>query len=289
MLKVVGFIFLIFKIFSADLIVFSYDRPLQLYALLESIEKNVQGIDRLVVIYRASKEDYSKGYDEVFLRFDQVIPRKQNHFFAQTQFKKVLLQSLFSKGNERTQYVLFGVDDIIVKQKVDLRKIEQYLEEKGAYAFFLRLGLNITGSYMWRTITGLPNTLKRLKEDVYEFTFTPGFIEWDYPNNLDMTVYRKNDIAPFFCKKEYVNPNDLESKWNKIRSKNLLGLCFMESKIVNIPLNLVNHSTNRHAGYFDTETLNQFFKNRLKMDVSTFSTYQHSTPHVDYIPKFIER
>ena len=50
---------------KADLVVFSYDRPLQLYAFLESTEKYVTGVGDLVVIYRASSEQFQKGYEVV--------------------------------------------------------------------------------------------------------------------------------------------------------------------------------------------------------------------------------
>jgi len=43
---------------NTDLIVFSYDRPLQLYALLESLESYVTGLAQISVIYRVSRDAF---------------------------------------------------------------------------------------------------------------------------------------------------------------------------------------------------------------------------------------
>ena len=50
---------------TADLIIFSYDRPMQLFALLESIEKNVVGLNKTNVIYRSSNNEFEVGYEIV--------------------------------------------------------------------------------------------------------------------------------------------------------------------------------------------------------------------------------
>ena len=44
----------------ADLIIFSFNRPMQLYALLESVEKYLTGIEETVIIYRAGNERFLK-------------------------------------------------------------------------------------------------------------------------------------------------------------------------------------------------------------------------------------
>ena len=45
---------------NVDIIIFSYDRPLQLYAFLESIDQYCVGVGKCFVLYRASDKDYEK-------------------------------------------------------------------------------------------------------------------------------------------------------------------------------------------------------------------------------------
>lgn len=64
-LFVLSCIFLCFsKILGAEteLIIFSYDRAMQLYALLESISLRTKGIDQISVLCRASNSLHAKAY-----------------------------------------------------------------------------------------------------------------------------------------------------------------------------------------------------------------------------------
>jgi len=57
----------------ADVVVFSYNRPIQLYAFLESAENLMTGAGEVHVIYRADTQELSAGYDVVAHDFDYVI------------------------------------------------------------------------------------------------------------------------------------------------------------------------------------------------------------------------
>ena len=48
---------------AADLVIFSYDRPLQLYAFLESVQRYVTGLSKISVICRMSDGQYRQGYE----------------------------------------------------------------------------------------------------------------------------------------------------------------------------------------------------------------------------------
>ncbi len=63
---------------KADLLIFSYNRPLQLYALLESIEKHMTGTDQLFVLYRADPS-FQAAYEKLKNRFPKVIWSFQIH------------------------------------------------------------------------------------------------------------------------------------------------------------------------------------------------------------------
>ena len=61
---------------KADLIIFSYNRPLQLYALLESVQKDVTGLGETTVLYRADGP-FAAGYEKVKAAYPQVQFRAQ--------------------------------------------------------------------------------------------------------------------------------------------------------------------------------------------------------------------
>ena len=64
------FFFTCFVFSSVDLVVFSYDRPLQLFAFLESTNQFVSGLGEISIIYRYSDENYEKAYQKVFDYFE---------------------------------------------------------------------------------------------------------------------------------------------------------------------------------------------------------------------------
>lgn len=76
------------ELLQADLIIFSYQRPLQLYALLESVEQRVRALKNIFVIYRADDAAFQAAYVEVKGTFSNVKFYRQenprwilNHFY----------------------------------------------------------------------------------------------------------------------------------------------------------------------------------------------------------------
>src|SRR5690242_6447246 len=103
---------------NVDAVIFSFDRPLQLYALLESIEKYMRGLNEIHVIYRSSNTEYQTAYLHVFEHYPSVKQHAQGANPKQ-DFKPLTLQATFDSPAE---YVIFAVDDIVVKDMVDLRE-----------------------------------------------------------------------------------------------------------------------------------------------------------------------
>ncbi|MDB6081733.1 MAG: hypothetical protein JWO53_1005 [Chlamydiia bacterium] len=270
-----------------DTIAFSFDRPLQLYAYLESTEKYLRGVGVTHVIYRATNEDYERAYLEVAHRFPTTIFHKQS-IEPHNNFKELVLSSLYSKDSP-SSYMLFAVDDLIVKDYVDLEVCTQALEEQQAWGFFLRLGKNINYCYMIDKSTPLPKGVD-LEKNMFCRQFFQGDGDWGYPNTTDMTVYRKNDLTQFLQNEEFINPNSLELSWQKWIKMDGKGLCFQTSKNINIPLNVVNLSwCNRHNHSFTPQELLEKFGQGKKMDITAFHQIENISPHIDLMPTFVDR
>jgi hypothetical protein len=272
---------------GVDVVVSSFDRPLQLYAYLESQEHYLTGVNQTHIIYRASEARFEKAYRQVQKRFPEAHFHKQSTH-PKSDFKPLVWASIYS-SKSASPYVMFAVDDIIFTDYVDLKVCTKAIEDYKAWGFFLRLGKNITYCYM-KNKPSLPPVGKDLG-DMFTWKFGDGKGDWRYPNNTDNTIYRKKDIQAFLKNEKYTNPNTLEVHWQKWRNMKKMGLCFQTSKNINIPCNCVQQSykENRHNQTYTTDELLAKFQQGLKIDILKFYQVNNNSPHVDYVPTFTPR
>lgn len=274
---------------KADLVIFSFNRPIQLYALLESVEKYITGIDETHVIYRSTNNSYEAAYQEVINRFKETKFHKQGQN-PSADFKPLTLEATFLSPSD---YVIFAVDDIIVKDYFDLSSDIELMERTGAYGFYYRLGKNITWCYMLNRADPVPQ-LMQISSDTYAWKICNGNFDWGYPNTVDMTLYKKSQIAKEFNEMVYQAPNPLEGRWacsiSVSVAKSKIALCHEQSKIVNLPLNLVQAShSNRNSGLYSSIDLLDKFNAGLKIDISKLYKINNVSAHIDFVPTFIER
>ncbi|MDR3646003.1 MAG: putative sugar O-methyltransferase [Candidatus Babeliales bacterium] len=267
---------------KADLIVFSYDRPMQLYAFLESKEKYIKNVGEVHVIYRTSNNDYTQAYDVVKSQFSSVKFYKQGNN-PHYDFKVLTLNCAF---NSRNDYLMFAVDDIIITDYIDLEECVKALQSSNAYAFYLRLGFNINECYMMRVQSPAPKNIK-LNDKIFSYKFSDGQGSWCYPNNVDMTIYRKDDIKADLLKIDMISPERLEFNWSNLADTNKTGLFFEHSKMVNIPLNLCySNSVNRNMNLYSTTELLKKFNEGQRFDINKFYKIDNNAPHMEYKPEF---
>ena len=269
----------------ADIVLFSCDRPLQLFACLESIHRYFVGYEQIHVICRASNERYLAGYESLASDFPDV------HFVFQGKepkkdFKPLLLKTLFESPSE---YVLFGTDDEIVTDFADLKTCMQMMSQTGAYGFYLRLGSHISYSYQLGRDQAIPSSID-LGSGIYAWNLKAGFSDWDFPHTLDMTLYKKSVLKMPFEKMRYKTPNSLEFSWAKeFHPENEVGLYFEHSKVVNIPLNVVGRTGNPHMNYLTAPELQSKFEQGLKINIEPLYRVDNSSPHFEYYPDFVLR
>jgi len=95
-------------------IIFSKDRPMQLHLLLESILLNFDVEDyKLNILYKASNDEYDRGYNMIKDLFPQFTYKKEE------SFKQDLL-SLFNNS----KYTVFLTDVDIIYQSFKLNNDE---------------------------------------------------------------------------------------------------------------------------------------------------------------------
>ncbi len=272
---------------KADLVIYSFDRPLQLYSLLESIHNYVAGLGTITVIYRTSNEQFEAAYQEIKNEFCAITMEKQS-LNPRADFKKLTMQAVFKNPHK---YILFAVDDIIVTDYIDVSKSIVLLQEHQAYGFYFRLGKNLTHCYAFNSRQNLP-PFKEVESDVFAWQFSRGQLDWGYPNTVDMALYKKEDIIPYIVGIPYYSPNSFEGCWasKDAAIKNRYGLCHSHTKIVNIPLNVVQQEAkNRNMNLFTSDQLLKVFIDGKKIDIYQLYKIDNKAVHMEYKPTFINR
>lgn len=273
---------------DVDLIVFSYNRPLQLYCFLESAKHYITGLAQIYVLYRSGNQDFEKAYLSVKNSFSNEIFCNQSFEKNGTDFKDVFLDIFSNKS--KSEYIIFAVDDIIVTDFINVGTCVEALEKTNAYGFYLRAGKNITENI------NLPlnvhvEEINEIVPGIFAWNFKDGSGGvWRYPNTVDMTIYRKKDITAALNNLNYKSPNTLEGMWGKNANLDLIGLCFEKSKIVNVPLNLVQQNwKNKYMDGFEADKLLAIFQKGLKIDIKQLHNINNKAPHIFYGPKFVSR
>jgi glycosyltransferase involved in cell wall biosynthesis len=271
---------------KADILIFSFDRPMQLYACLESISRYMSGYENLTVLYRSSSEEFVAAYKKVQNAFPLVKFVAQSMNDAKHDFKPNVLKIAFDSPSE---YILFAVDDIVVKDFVDLKFCMDQMEKTGAYGFYLRFGKHINFCYQSDKPQKLPPS-QPLSSGVYAWDIQTAEGDFGFANSLDMTLFKKEPMKEFLKNLKYKTPNSLEYNLAlKAAPKKAIGLYFERSKIVNIPMNIVGRTGNPHMNYLTTEELLAKFNQGLKMDIEPLYKIENRSPHFDYIPGFVLR
>lgn len=277
---------------KSDLVIFSFNRPMQLYSLLESIERYVKGLNNVQVIYRAGNHSYCDAYEDVNRKFPNVnfISQGEN---PHEDFKPLVMNCIFE--NSTSDHILFAVDDMLFKDYTDISEAITQMEKTGAYFFSLRLGDHVDYCYMGEFHQEIPYHLD-LCPSIFGWQIDAARGDWTYPNSLDLTLYRKEDVKKVLKYVAFSHPNELEIAWcnytkpfSRIFLQGRVGLTYRTSKALNLPLNLVNDSDNRNMNLFSPEELLSKYEKGYKIDISSLYQIQNRSAHIEYMPRFISR
>ncbi len=266
-----------------DIVVFSYNRPLQLYAFLESSDKYLENLHRQFVIYRAGNDHYEKGYQKVKEAFPHVICIRQPVENPSENFAHVVKKTVFDRNVSTARFVAFALDGNVIKDFIDLNKATQSLKETGAYGFYFRLGCHLDNHIEEKRIS--------IAEGVNAWQFSEMDGEWSLPNSVNMTLFRKEDIYPYFLCMKFHSPNILQALWNEHADLSQVGLYYDQSKVVNLPMNVVmeNEWMARQVTNISTKELLTLFDQGLKMDIVPLEKIKNESVEIDFKPEFTKR
>lgn len=271
-----------------DSIIFSYHRPLQLYALLESMDKHIQhGRGATYVLYRADTVDYTAAYKQVQNDFSDVVFVQQGP--CPRQDFKPLLMTIFERC--LSDYIMFAVDDMMVIDTLDLSQVIHALKNTNAYGFYLRLGSNICHCYTTPSPTCYVPRLHNVCDTVLAWDMTNAHADWGYSCTVDMTVYKKSTVEPWLQSLSYSGPNVLEAVWSaRAQGQSGIGVCYATSKVINIPCNRVQQVfPNLHMHEETVDDLLALFMAGKKIAIDDLYRLKHTAPHVEYTFRYIDR
>ncbi|MCJ7714628.1 hypothetical protein MUO66_09270, partial [Candidatus Bathyarchaeota archaeon] len=187
-------------------IVFSKDRAIQLYAMLETYFKFVKDAVPLTIIYHASNEFHEKSYSEVAVLF-QKYNGKLKFVREDLSFRESLLAVL---AGIRTKNLFFLTDDTIFIREVSLK----YASLIDPIHFILTFRHSPHLCYCYTagvkqkppSFIHFPNKLKLIKFNWFEQKY-----HWADPWSVDGHVFSTLEVLILSRISDFKTPNSYES------------------------------------------------------------------------------
>ncbi len=251
---------------NMNVVIFSKDRACQLDLLLRSIKELWENWYefKITIIWTYSNDDFKAGYDKV------ISDHPGFYFYKQTNDFK---DSVINAVNTEKEYTMFLVDDIVFKEPYKLRNDFDKLNPDEILSISLRLCSRINFCYP-QNIPSPPPDLS--SENKWEWKNYAG--DWGYPMSVDGNIYRTPDLMSAIKNGTYNNPNTFEDALMKQIPERPMMLCYDESKIVNIPVNLVGAYPNRH-GNISAGEFNQKYLEGRKLSIRNIKGVKNISPH----------
>jgi hypothetical protein len=290
-------------------IVFTKNRPLQLDAYLESLYKYFPSkVIQTYIIYK--EELFAKEYEQLFGKYKECIVIKESDFHS--DFMRTLEQA-------GTKYILFGIDDVVYFDSVNLEVIEDIFEQQGENIF------GFTLRFSPESLKGGGDIIEEHSaagEKVFSVNWKNGRMPLTrYPFELCCTIYstrlvkkiiygsmNNNPFAKRFFSPSsafirflsiigrkrstlkrfgyFFSPNTLESwpcRWCRNNNKQLPDYIYFQKLCASaIQVNMVNTSTgNEHHGVDEhtVESLNNKYKEGYRLDINYISENKPNATH----------
>lgn len=272
------------KNYKNQLIIFSKNRACQLNLLLDSLKANAPLLfDKIHVLYKTENDDYSNGYNKLIEKYNSI------NYLKETDFRK----DLFKLIDDDIEATTLMVDDAVIFRTIFARKIDIIEPVVDDFIIFsLRLGKNCNYSHPANLhyelgeheVTGEYMSFDYTKQQVGDFR---------YPLSTDGHIYNTKLLKDLLIEIPFANPNTLEAYLQGFVLTNAIPKtikCFIESKLVSIPVNLVNDTfKNRYGLEFGMgeKELNDKFLNNKTINLNSMDFSEVNGPHkeIKYIFK----
>lgn len=269
--------------YKNQVIIFSKNRACQLKLLLDSIKANAPLLfDSIKILYKSDGE-YTLGYDKLKNEYSSIT------FYPEHRFKMDLLKLI----DDNIEVTTFIVDDAVIFSKI--LAIKQDIIKpvaQNAAIFSLRLGKNCVYSHPANLHYNLGE--HEINGEYITFDYTKQQVgDFRYPLSTDGHIFNTKLIKDLLIEIDFNNPNTLEAFLQRFVLTNSISTtvkCFIESKLVSIPVNLVNTTFNNRYGLefaMSEKELNDKYINGQTIDLSALDFSGVNGPHkeIKYIFK----
>jgi hypothetical protein len=220
-----------------------------------------------------------------------------NHFLRNLAYRLLLIEDIritrriqpYLSLPYTNESVMFLVDDSIFTSGFNVTKISSALSANpNALGFSLRLGKNVTYSYMLRQDQKQPIFLD-LGDNIQKFNWVDSEKDFNYPLEVSSSIYRTIDIIKSIIGSHFSNPNFLEGVMNvnknKFSSSHPNLLCYTNSVAFCNPINIVQSASleNRQGEQFkysSTELADLFDKGK-RINIDPYTHYLTNSCHTE--------
>ena len=255
-------------------LVFSYNRPLQLDLLLNSLKRQCKDYDKMdiKVLYRADKK-FKESYSRCSTENSGVL------FIQEDNFQNNIYQMF-----KNYKYILFLTDDSIFVNNFSVISIVELLEQnKELLGFSLRLGRNL--NYCYSLSKDQPIPIHSLDKGIITWEWSKGESDWGYPLEVSSSIYRISTIEKIHYSCSYVNPRFLE--WfmnmhrNMFQKNHPLMACFKNSAAFSNPINVVGNAENKKGSQekYTVDNLLAVYEEGVRIDPDKFSHFFPKSVH----------
>lgn len=262
--------------------IFSKDRPMQLYALLESMERFIKSKNfEIFVLYNFSDREFETGYNYLKLKIKNLNIFKKiylEHELKST-FKTNILNTLKKIKNDK---IFFLCDDNIFVDNFNYDEIKKI--DLNKCIFSLRHGLNLSFSYHKKKLICIPNLTKIHNSRLYEFNWSEGDEEWSDPWSLDGHLYDTHQIYKIAHTAIFNGPNSFEAvlKQFDLYAFKKKGICFANPLITNLAFNRVQSEAINPSGFESPKKMLKLWLNNKKLDLDFYIKKNFNSTVNDY-------
>jgi len=270
-----------------QVVIFSFNRALQLDSLIESILRydNSKSFET-IVLYSYSSNVYKKSYDLLKKKYPSIVWKEENtekiqklnfdfNYFhlhnwywwlkypmlrmKKSNFKRLLLKTIEESKHD---FLMFLTDDSLFYREIIIpqESIQRMIDTSGKTSLSLRHGVNLKGG------------VYTIEKDVIQWDIKDNDekTDWGYPFSVDGHIYLKNKILPALKKTIFNNPNTLESNLcSHVKKRQLFPylIANRESCLIGFELNRVQDVFPNNHLNISSEILNNYFLNNYSLDI----------------------
>lgn len=265
-------------------LVASFDRPLQLDALLRSMAREVRGVPPVTVLCRSSTPRFRAAYEEVGARHAGAgLPLRLRH---ETAFRADLLAWL--EETEAGRVAVF-VDDLVFRAPLAAADVETV--DPLRVVFSLRLGEDVRWCQPMGVAEEPPRFRPAPRPDWRAWRWREGRFDWAFACALDGAILDRRELLAIARRLPFRAPNTLEEALQRVLPHfQRRGLCYARPRVVNLPLNRVQTDGGAfpHLGLGTVELL-EAWERGLEMDLAGIAGLPVTSCFAEHAPRLVPR